>query len=235
MASPPYETANRSIKSWAEEDRPREKMLQRGIASLTDAELIAILLSSGTVDLSAVDVAKLVLQQSNNNLNELARKGIKELMQVKGIGQAKAITLVATMELGRRRKDSDPPKRRRITSSREAYEEIRSYLLDKSHEEFWVLLLNRHNELIRPVQISSGGVAGTVVDPKIIFKHALEQLASALILVHNHPSGSLKPSEEDRKLTRKLREAGTVLDIPILDHLIFTDQAYMSFADEGIL
>jgi DNA repair protein RadC len=235
MASTPYETANRSIKSWAEEDRPREKMLQRGIASLTDAELIAILLSSGTVDLSAVDVAKLVLQQSNNNLNELARKGIKELMQVKGIGQAKAITLVATMELSRRRKDSDPPKRRRITTSREAYEEVRSYLLDKPHEEFWVLLLNRHNELIRPVQISSGGVAGTVVDPKIIFKHALEQLASALILVHNHPSGSLKPSEEDRKLTRKLREAGAVLDIPILDHLIFTDQAYLSFADEGIL
>ncbi|WP_247232102.1 RadC family protein [Telluribacter sp. SYSU D00476] len=226
---------SRKILSWAEEDRPREKLLQRGKAALTDAELIAILIGSGTVDQSAVDVAKLILGSANNNLNELARQGINELKKIKGIGEAKAITIVAALELGRRRKESEVPRRRRITSSNDAYEEMKPYLLDKPHEEFWILLLNRANEVLRPVLISTGGVAGTVADPKLIFKHALEHLASSMILFHNHPSGNLTPSQADKDLTRKLKEAGRVLDLPVLDHLIFTDSSYYSFADEGLL
>ncbi|GAB3171632.1 RadC family protein [Telluribacter humicola] len=226
---------SRKILSWAEEDRPREKLLQRGKAALTDAELIAILIGSGTVDQSAVDVAKLILGSANNNLNELARLGLNDLKKIKGIGEAKAITIVAALELGRRRKESETPRRRRITSSNDAYEEIKPYLLDKPHEEFWILLLNRANEVLRPVQISTGGVAGTVADPKLIFKHALEHLASSMILFHNHPSGNLTPSQADKDLTRKLKEAGRVLDLPVLDHLIFTDSSYYSFADEGLL
>nr|WP_221307412.1 DNA repair protein RadC [Rhabdobacter roseus] len=219
--------------SWAEEDRPREKLLLKGKAALTDAELIAILIGSGTVELSAVDVAKMILGSAGNNLNELARHGVKELTKIKGIGEAKAITIVAALELGRRRKESTMLRRRRIGSSLDAYEEMKPYLLDKPHEEFWILLLNRANEVLRPVQISTGGVAGTVADPKMIFKHALEQLASSIILFHNHPSGNLSPSQADRDLTRKLKEAGRMLDLPVLDHLIFTDSGYYSFADEG--
>lgn len=225
----------RKILSWAEEDRPREKLLLKGKSALTDAELIAILLGMGTVDFSAVDVAKSVLSAAGNNLNELARMTVSDLTKLKGIGPAKAITIVAALELGRRRKESEGPRRRRITSAADAYDEIRPYLLDKPHEEFWILLLNRANEVIRPVQISSGGVAGTVADPKLIFKHALEQLASSIILFHNHPSGNLTPSQADKDLTRKLKEAGRMLDLPILDHLIFTDKSYFSFADEGLL
>ena len=229
-----YESS-RKIRSWAEEDRPREKLMLKGRAALSDAELIAILIGSGTRDLSAVDLAKVILQSVGHNLNDLARLSVKDLSKFKGIGEAKAISIVAALELGRRRKEQDRPLRLRITSSRDAYEEIKPHLLDKQHEEFWILLLNRANEVIRPVQISSGGVSGTVADPKLIFKHAIEQLASALILVHNHPSGNLAASQADRDLTKKLKEAGRLLDIPILDHLIFTDQSYLSFADEGIL
>jgi DNA repair protein RadC len=225
----------RKILSWAEEDRPREKLLLKGKAALSDAELIAILLGMGTVDFSAVDVAKSVLSAANNNLNELARMTVNDLTKLKGIGPAKAITIVSALELGRRRKESESLRRRRITSAADAYDEIKPYLLDKPHEEFWILLLNRANEVMRPVQISSGGVAGTVADPKMIFKHALEQLASSIILIHNHPSGNLTPSQADKDLTRKLKEAGRMLDLPILDHLIFTDKSYFSFADEGLL
>ena len=225
----------RRILSWAEEDRPREKLLLKGKAALTDAELIAILIGSGTRDLSAVDLSKIILQKASNNLNELAKISIKDLMKIKGIGEAKAISIAAALELGRRRKDSEVVRRARISSSRDAYEQIRPYLLDLPHEEFWLLLLTRANELIRPVQVSQGGVSGTVADPKIIFKLALEHLASSIILVHNHPSGNLKPSEADRDLTRRLSSAGKLLEIPILDHLIFTDAGYLSFADEGLM
>ncbi|MFC5408145.1 DNA repair protein RadC [Larkinella bovis] len=225
----------RKILSWAEEDRPREKLLLKGRAALSDAELIAILIGSGTRDLSAVDVSKIILQSIQNDLSTLAKLSVRDLSKFKGIGEAKAISIVAALELGRRRKEQERPQRLRITSSRDAYDEIKPHLLDKQHEEFWILLLNRANEVIRPVQISSGGVSGTVADPKLIFKHALEQLASALILVHNHPSGHLSASQPDRDLTRKLKEAGLLLDIPVLDHLIFTDQGYLSFADEGML
>ena len=225
----------RSIKSWAEEDRPREKLMLKGTAALTDAELVAILINSGTAELSAVDVARKVLEGVGNNLHELARRSVKELSKFRGIGEARAISIVAALELGRRRREQAPQERHRITCSRDAYEELRPYLMDKPHEEFWILLLNRANEVLRPVQISAGGVSGTVADPRLIFKVGLEYLASGLILAHNHPSGNLTPSQADKDLTRKLKEAGRFLDIPVLDHLIVTDRTYLSFADEGIL
>lgn len=229
------ETTNpRAIHSWAEEDRPREKLLLKGRSILTNAELLAILIGSGTRDLSAVDVGKLLLAASENNLNELARKTVKDLLRIKGIGEAKAITIVAALELGRRRKESDVIKKRKITHSSDVYEEMKPYLADKAHEEFWILLLSRSNEVLRPVLVSIGGMSGTVADPKVIFKHALENSASSLILIHNHPSGNLNPSQADKELTRQLQQGGKLLDIPILDHLIFTDQGYFSFADEGL-
>ncbi|UPL49680.1 RadC family protein [Hymenobacter sublimis] len=231
-----YETPTAfGIKSWAEEDRPREKLLQKGRAALSDAELLAILLGSGTTKLSAVDVAKLVLNAASNDLNALARFSVKELMRQKGIGEAKAITIVAALELGRRRKEADVPARPTITNSHDIYRVVRPYLQDLPHEEFWVVLLNRANVVMRTVAVSRGGVAGTVADPKLIFKEALEQLASSIILVHNHPSGNRSPSAADVALTRKLKEAGHFLDLPILDHLIYTDAGYYSFADEGTL
>ena len=229
-----YNTSRR-ILSWAEEDRPREKLLLKGKGALSDAELIAILIGSGTRELSAVDLSKIILQKASNNLNELAKLSLKDLMKIKGIGEAKAISIAAALELGRRRKDSDVVRRPKITSSKDAYEQIRSYLMDLPHEEFWVLLLTRSNEVIRPVQISQGGISGTVADPKIVFKSALEHLASSMILVHNHPSGNLKPSEADKELTRRLVTSGKLLDIPILDHLIISELGYLSFADEGLL
>jgi DNA repair protein RadC len=223
-----------NILSWAEEDRPREKLLLKGKAALSDAELIAILIGSGTRELSAVDLSKLILQSVNNNLNELAKLSINDLIKFKGIGEAKAISIAAALELGRRRKESETLKKPKITSSADVYEAIRPYLMDLQHEQFWVLLLNRANEVIRPQQISIGGVSGTVADPKMIFKAAIEHLASSIILVHNHPSGNLTPSQADKDLTKKVKEGGRTLDIPVLDHLIFSDNGHFSFADEGI-
>jgi DNA repair protein RadC len=223
-----------NILSWAEEDRPREKLLLKGKAVLSDAELIAILIGSGTRELSAVDLSKQILQSVNNNLNELAKLSINDLMKFKGIGDAKAISIAAALELGRRRKESESLKKQKITSSADVYEAIRPYLMDLQHEQFWIILLNRANEVIRPQQISIGGVSGTVADPKIIFKAAIEHLASAIILVHNHPSGNLTPSQADKELTKKVKGGGQTLDIPVLDHLIFSNNDYFSFADEGI-
>jgi len=223
-----------NILSWAEEDRPREKLLLKGKAALSDAELIAILIGSGTRELSAVDLSKLILQSVNNNLNELAKLSINDLIKFKGIGDAKAISIAAALELGRRRKESETLKKLKIGSSADVYEAIRPYLMDLQHEQFWVLLLNRANEVIRPQQISIGGVSGTVADPKMIFKAAIEHLASSIILIHNHPSGNLTPSQADKDLTKKVKEGGQTLDIPVLDHLIFSDTGHFSFADEGI-
>jgi DNA repair protein RadC len=225
----------RKILSWAEEDRPREKLLLKGRSALTDAELIAILIGSGTVEMSAVDVGKVILQKATNNLHELAKLSIKDLTKIKGIGEAKAITIVAALELGRRRKDSEPTKRERITSSSQAYDCMKPYLIDLPHEEFWILLLNRANDVIRPIQISQGGVAGTIVDTKIVFRYAIEHLATSMILFHNHPSGNLTPSEADYSLTKKFKEIGKLIDIQILDHIIVGDAGYFSFGDESVL
>jgi len=223
------------IKSWAEEDRPREKLLLKGKAALSDAELIGILIGSGTPKLTAVDVAKLILTAVNNDLNELAKLTVNDLKKHKGIGEAKAIAIVSALELGRRRKETAAAVKTKITCSTDIYNYIKPQLLDLPHEEFWIILLNRANVVMKKMPVSSGGVAGTVADPKIIFKHALESLASAIILVHNHPSGNLKPSTADISLTKKMKEAGSLLDLPILDHIIFTEHQYYSFADEGLL
>ena len=224
-----------NILSWAEEDRPREKLILKGKAALSDAELIGILIGSGTRSLSAVDLSKLILNKVSNNLNELAKLSIKDLQQFKGIGEAKAIAIVSALELGRRRKESQFIQKPKITCSKDAYEIIKPELMDLSYEVFWILLLNRANQVIKKCQISTGGISGTVADPKIIFKTALENLCSAIILVHNHPSGNLKPSSADISLTKKMKESGNLLEIPVLDHIIFSDNGYYSFADEGIL
>jgi DNA repair protein RadC len=224
-----------TIKSWSPEDRPREKLILKGKAALSDAELIAILLGSGTSSLSAVDLAKKVLQAVENNLHGLARMTVKDLTKTKGVGQVKALTIVAALELGRRRKELEVHERPKITGSRDVYDVIKADLLDIPHEEFWILLLNRANRIIRKSQISQGGIAGTVADPKIIFKLALDELASGIILAHNHPSGNLTASQADVDLTKKLKEAGKLLDIQVLDHVIVAGQKYFSFADEGLI
>lgn len=223
------------IKSWAEEDRPREKLLLKGKAALSEAELIAILLGSGTPSISAVELAKQILSANAHDLNTLARLSVKDLMKFKGIGEAKAISIVAALELGRRRKDNESTKKPKITCANDAFELMKPHLMDLPHEEFWILLLNRSNSVIKKQLISSGGVSGTVVDAKVIFKVALEELASSVLLIHNHPSGNLKPSQQDIILTKKLTEAGKSLDTVVIDHLIFTNENYFSFAEEGLL
>jgi DNA repair protein RadC len=224
-----------NIKSWSPEDRPREKLILKGKAALSNAELIAILLGSGTSTMSAVDLAKKILYPANNNLHELARLSVKDLVKIKGIGEAKALTIVAALELGRRRKELTADDKPKITGSRDVFEVLKADLLDIAHEEFWILLLNRANRVIRKSQVSQGGVAGTVADPKIIFKLALDELASGIILAHNHPSGNLTASQADLDLTKKLKEAGKLLDIQVLDHVIVAGQKYFSFADEGMM
>lgn len=222
------------ITAWAEEDRPREKLLAKGKNALTDAELLAILIGSGNRQESAVDLCKRILKDYDNNLNEIGKATINELMKYKGIGEAKAITIAAALEFGRRRQLSDIKEKPQIRSSRDAYNAIAPLLMDLAHEEFWILLLNRSNHVIGRSNISRGGTAGTVVDAKIVFKKALEMQASGLILCHNHPSGSLKPSQADISVTRKLKEGGTYLDISVLDHLIVSEKGYCSLADEGM-
>lgn len=224
-----------NIKRWAAEDRPREKLLLKGKSALSDAELIAILLGTGTSSMSAVDVAKAILQAVNNDLNELARLTVKDLTKIKGIGEAKAITIVSALELGRRRKELVGEEKPKITGSKDIFDLLKAELLDIPHESFWIVLLNRANRVIKKHQISQGGVAGTVADPKLIFKIALEELASGVILAHNHPSGNLNASQADLDLTRKLKESGKLLEIQVLDHVIFAGKNYMSFADEGLL
>ncbi len=224
-----------SIKAWAEADRPREKLLLKGKQSLSDAELIAILMGSGSRQLSAVGLAQLILQSNNHNLNELGKNTVLDLREFKGIGEAKAITIIAALELGRRRQLSDLREKPQIRSSQDAYREMAPMIQDLTHEEFWVLLLNRANRILGRAKISSGGVSGTMVDAKLIFNKALEKRASSVMLFHNHPSGGLTPSQADISLTKKLREAGKFLDTQVLDHLIISDRGYYSFADEGKL
>jgi DNA repair protein RadC len=229
------DSAPLNIKSWSPEDRPREKLLLKGTSALSDAELVAILIGSGTPKLSAVELSKKILLQGNNNLNELARLSVKDLMKIKGIGEAKAITIIAALELGRRRKEQDPEEKPKITSSKDAFDILKGEMMDLPNEEFWVLLMNRANRVIKKKRVSEGGVSGTVADPKIIYKMALEELASGLIVAHNHPSGNLQASQSDLDLTKKLKEAGKFLEIQLLDHLIIANQKYLSFADEGMI
>jgi len=221
-----------TIKNWAEQDRPREKLLIKGKAALSEAELIAILLGSGNKHQTAVELAQHILNHCGNNLNTLARLSVKDLQKFKGIGEAKAISIVSALEIGRRRKKTDPEQKLKIRSSLDTFDLMKGDLMDLPHEEFWIILLKRSNEVILKQMISQGGVSGTVVDAKIIFKKALEEMASGLILIHNHPSGNIQPSNEDIALTRKIMSGGKSLDINLLDHLIVADNSFYSFADE---
>jgi DNA repair protein RadC len=226
---------NRSIKHWAEDDRPREKMILKGRSVLSDAELLAIILGSGSRDKSALELAQELLGHADNDLTRFSKYNLKEMCKFKGVGPAKAVAVVAALELGRRRRDSEPVKIQKITSSQMVYEHIRPYLQDLQHEEFFVLLLNRANEILKTERISVGGMSGTVADGKLIFRSAIEQSAHGLILIHNHPSGQLQPSDNDKSLTRKMVEFGKYIDLPVLDHVIYTDRGYYSFADQGVL
>lgn len=224
-----------TIKQWSPDDRPREKLLLKGTSALSDAELIAILIGTGSGKSTALDLSKRILESVDHQLPALAKLKAGDLTRIKGIGPAKAIAIVAALELGRRRKSTDTAERPRVGSSQEAYDLLCGDLMDLPHEEFWVLLLNRANRLIRKQRISEGGVSGTVADPKVIFKGALDHLASGIIVAHNHPSGNRTASQSDIDLTRKLREAGKFLEIQLLDHLIVCGPKYFSFADEGML
>ena len=223
------------ISELAEEDRPREKLLLKGKSALTDAELIAILIGSGTRTMSAVDLSRMILRNVNHDLSALARLSVKDLMKFKGIGEAKAISIVSALELGRRRKDQEPPVKYKISSSKDAYDLMRPELYDEVVEYFYLILLTRSNHVIKKQLISQGGTAGTVVDPKMVFKIAMEHMAQSIILVHNHPSGSTTPSEQDKRLTERLVRIGRDLDLAVVDHVIYSDHGYFSFADEGIL
>jgi DNA repair protein RadC len=226
---------NYSIKQWAKDDRPREKLLLKGPQSLSDSELLAILIANGTKNKSALDLAKEVLALGKNHLPDLGKLSVKEFMQVKGIGEAKAITIVATLEIGRRRQAMASREKTVVTNSSDVAIYLQTLLKDHRHEVFAVLFLNRANKINHFQIISEGGITGTVADPRIILKRALEEDAVSLILCHNHPSGSLKPSRADEELTQKIKEAAKYFDIKVLDHLIVSDDGYYSFADEGLL
>jgi DNA repair protein RadC len=224
------------ITDWAEEDRPREKLMQKGTASLSDAELLAILIGSGNTEETAVELSRRIMKRAQGNLHELGKFSIDELIKnFKGIGEAKAITIVAAMELGRRRKLTESIVKKQITSSTDVFDIFHPILSDLPHEEFWLLILNRANKLVEQVKISQGGVSGTVVDARIILKNAIDKLASSVALCHNHPSGNKNPSNEDITITRKLKTAFETVDIELIDHVIISGNSYYSFADEGII
>lgn len=224
-----------SIKNWSDKDKPREKLLEKGRQILSDAELLAILIGSGNRNESAIDLCKRILNQSENNLNELAKFSVQDLMKFKGIGEAKAISIIAALEIGRRRKSTEVLEKTSINSSKDLYHYIRPELEDLPHEEFWVILLNHQHKIIGKQLIGRGGVSQTTADIKLIFKIALEKLASAIILCHNHPSGNMKPSKSDIVLTEKVKSASEVLTINLLDHIIVGDSTYYSFADNGLV
>lgn len=224
-----------SIKQWSQDDQPREKLRDKGKSSLSDAELVAILIGSGSRDESAVDLSKRILASAGNNLNALGKLSLKQLQEFKGIGEAKAITIAAALELGRRRKLEEGLKQEKITSSRDVFDIMQPILGELAHEEFWILYLNNSNKVLYRQQLSKGGITGTLVDVRLVLKQALEVGAVTLILCHNHPSGTLQPSPADKNITKKLSNAASSLDIKILDHLIVTEKAYFSFADEQML
>jgi len=224
-----------SIKNWAPGDRPREKLLAKGVQSLSDAELLAVIIGSGTREMSAVELARHILARSENNLSLLTKKTVPDLIKIKGIGEAKAIGLVAAFELGRRRDQSESVDRYQVTSSKEVFNYMKSILADLDHEEFWVLYLNRSNRIVESYNLSKGGLSGTVIDIRLILKKAIELLSSAMIICHNHPSGNIDPSESDKQITGKLKVAANQMDIKLLDHIIVTDNSYFSFSDEGLI
>jgi len=224
-----------SIKNWSQDDQPREKLRDKGKSALSDAELVAILIGSGSREESAVDLCKRILASVDHNLNALGKLSIKQLMEFKGIGEAKAITIAAAMELGRRRRLEDAVQLDKITSSRSVFDVMQPVLGELPHEEFWILYLNNSNKVIQKNQLSKGGITGTLVDVRLVLKSALEVGATSLILCHNHPSGTLKPSQADKDITQKLKTAAQSLDIKVLDHLIITENTYFSFADEAML
>ena len=229
----PYKKLN--IKSWSDDDKPREKLLALGRTNLSDAELIAILIGSGNREQNAVDLSKLILESINNELNTLGKLHVEDLQKFKGIGEAKAISIIAALELGRRRKEEEIKERNKINGSRDAYMALYSKLIDLPHEEFWILMLDKGNRIIGKDLIGRGGVSATIADPKIIFQAALRSLASSIILFHNHPSGNLKPSQSDIRLTKRIKQSADLLEITVLDHIIVCDDTYFSFADEGLM
>ena len=224
-----------SIKDWAEDDRPREKLLVKGAAALSDSELLAILISTGTKNKSAVDLGREVMDKGRKDLNELAKISVKELMSISGIGEAKAVTLAAAMELGTRRQSRGLMNKTQIRQSGEIGPYLQTKLRDYNHEVFAVVFLNRANKINHFEIVSQGGITGTVADPRVILSKALENKATSIVLCHNHPSGNLKPSQADEVLTRKIKEAAAFLDIQVLDHIIVSEEGYYSFSDEGIL
>jgi DNA repair protein RadC len=223
------------ITDWAVEDRPREKLYQKGTSSLSDAELLAILIGSGTKKRSAVDLGRELLLMVNNNLNSLGKLSISDLTKIHGIGNARAVTITAALELGRRRKLAEMPELPQIKCSKDVFDLLSPVLSDLAHEEFWILFLNRSNKVINRMKLSQGGISGTVTDVRLVMKKAIEYLASGIIVCHNHPSGNLNPSESDTRITQKIKEAGNIMDIQLLDHLIVTEKEYYSFADNGLL
>ncbi len=226
---------NFPITNWSDDDKPREKLMLKGKIALSDAELIAILIGSGSRSESAVELSKRILASVDNNLNALGKLSIQQLMNFKGIGEAKAISILAAMELGRRRRAEEAVELKKITSSKATFELMQPIIGELPHEEFWVLYLNNSNKVLSKSQQGKGGITGTLVDVRLVFKTAFELGATSLILCHNHPSGNLKPSEADKKLTQKLKIAGKNLEIQVLDHIIITENGYFSFADEDIL
>ncbi|SDX10500.1 DNA repair protein RadC [Lutibacter oricola] len=224
-----------SIKSWAEDDRPREKLMRKGKSALSDSELIAILIGSGNRTETAVDLAKRILISVDNNLNKLSKLTLIDLQKFKGIGEAKAISIITALELGRRRRLEEALIVPKITSSKAVFEIMQPILGELQHEEFWIIYLNNSNKVIYKEQSSKGGLTGTLVDVRLVFKKAIEVSATAIILCHNHPSGKLQPSNADKNITKKISLAGETIDIKVLDHVIITENAYFSFADESLL
>jgi DNA repair protein RadC len=224
-----------SIKKWNQDDQPREKLLYKGKSALSDAELVAILIGSGNREESAVALCKRILASVDNNLSELGKLSINQLMEFKGIGEAKAITIAAALELGRRRRSEEALEKKKIASSTSVYELMQPIIGELQHEEFWIIYLNNSNKVLQKNQLSKGGITGTLVDVRLVLKNALEIGATGIILAHNHPSGTLNPSSADKQLTQKLKMAAESLDIKVLDHLIVTEKAYFSFADENML
>ncbi|PID92392.1 MAG: hypothetical protein CSA96_03345 [Bacteroidetes bacterium] len=227
--------SSHSLKAWAVEERPREKVIAKGIAQLSDAELLAILLGSGTRNQSAVSLARQILASTENSLHELGRLGRQDLQKIKGVGPAKAITILAAMEVGRRRSTSQAESKQAVKSSGMVFKLFHPLLGDLEHEEFWLLMLNRANRVLGRYKVSQGGLSGTVIDTRIILKKALDNLASSIIVCHNHPSGNKQPSEADVRITEKLKKAADIVEITLLDHVIIADKHYFSFADEGLI